>query len=218
MLAQRMQFGDMLNSILGIGWPLATLIFALFVVLLFRKPLQSFIERVRHVGKDGVSTNEIPTAQIQDSKKEAVEDLMRLGDSALLHEIENAILSDLKNRGLDCTSDSVKILSHHLSATKIALEFEQVHSVIFGSQIYLLKKLNEYPGKGLDSDFVEGHFKHVQTLFPSELGNWTIDNYLNFLFNRILIRKDIDQYRITVRGQEFLLWMIRMGRSENRPL
>lgn len=208
----------MLQTILGMGWPLATLLFAIFGTLIFRKPLYGFIERVRHVGKDGVSTNEIPKAQIEETKKKAVEDLMRLGDSALLQEIEKSILSDLQIRGLDCATDSVKILSRHLAATRIALEFEQVHSVIFGSQIYLLKKLNEYPGVGLNSDFVKKHFIDVQLLFPVDLGNWTLENYLNFLFNRFLIRKDFDSYRITVRGAEFLMWMVRMGRSESRPL
>jgi hypothetical protein len=202
----------------SIGWPIVTLIFAVFFVLLFRKPLFGFIERIRSVSKDGVSTESIQKAQIEEPKKKAVEDLMRLGDSTLLKEIEAAIADGLEKQGLDSGSDSVKVLTHHLAATQIALEFEQVHSVIFGSQIFLLKKLNEYPGVGLDSDFVAQHFAHVHKLFPESLGNWTIEQYLSFLFNRFLIRQDFGKYHITIRGAEFLIWMIRMSRSENRPL
>jgi len=204
--------------LISIGWPLVSLVFAVFFVLLFRKPLYGFIERIRSVSKDGLSTEAIPKAQIEEPKKKAVEDLMRLGDSMLLKEVEAAIAADLERRGLDSVTDSTKALTHHLAATQIALEFEQVHSVIFGSQIFLLKKLNEYPGAGLDSEFVEQHFTHVHELFPENLGNWTIDQYLSFLFNRFLMRQDFGKYHITVRGTEFLIWMIRMGRSENRPL
>ena len=84
------------------------------------------------LSKDGVSTEAIPKAQIEEPKRKAVEDLMRLGDSTLLKEVEAAIVDGLEKKGLDSASDSVKVLTHHLAATQIALEFEQVHSVIFG--------------------------------------------------------------------------------------
>lgn len=209
---------DVSQVLSSIGWPVAALLFAVFFVLIFYKPLHGFIERIRSVGKDGVSTDAIPKAQMAESKKQAVEDLMRLGDSALLREVEAAIFADLQHRGLDSEGDSAKVLTRHLAATQIALEFEQVHSVIFGSQIFLLKKLNEYQGTGLDPSYVEDHFKHVQELFPSGLGHWSLDQYLSFLLNRLLLRMDFGKYHITVRGAEFLMWLVRMGRNEDRPL
>jgi hypothetical protein len=95
---------------------------------------------------------------------------------------------------------------------------EQVHSVIFGSQLYLLKKLNEAASAGLESAVVDKHFDHVQKTFSDQLGTWSKDDYLHFLFTRVLIRTDEGRYRITVRANGFLMWLIRMGRSENRPL
>ncbi len=202
----------------SVGWPQAALVFALVFVLLFFKPLRGFIDRVRSVGKDGVTTADIPKAQIAETKKTAVEDLMRLGDSTLLKEVESAILGELEQKGLDATGDSVRVLTHYLAATQMALEFEQVHSVIFGSQIFLLKKLNEFSGVGLDPSYVQKHFDHVQGLFSEGLGDWNLEKYLSFLLNRLLIRMDFGKYHITVRGAEFLMWLVRMGRNENRSL
>lgn len=48
-----------------------------------------------------------PKSQIAESKTKAVEDLMKLGDSTLLKEVETAILTDLERRGLETTGDSV---------------------------------------------------------------------------------------------------------------
>ena len=139
-------------------------------------------------------------------------------DSALLKELEDIILKDLSNRKLDTASETTKVLARHLAATQIALEFEQVHGVIFRSQIYLLKKLNEAATAGLETAVIDRHVEHSQKLFPEQLGHWTRDDYLQFLFDRVLIRKDGGTYQITVSGKDFLMWIVRMGRSENRAL
>lgn len=209
---------NMAAIIASIGWPQAALLFALFFVAIFFRQLQRFIDRVQSVSKHGITTADIPKSQVAETKKKAVEDLMRLGDSTLLKELEAAIFSDLECKGLEITGDTVRVLTHHLAATQMALEFEQVHSVIFGSQIFLLKKLNEFIGNGLDPIYLQKHFDNAQNLFSEGLGDWTLEKYLNFLLNRVLIRMDSGKYHITVRGAEFLIWLIRMGRSENRPL
>lgn len=212
---------DISKLLSSIGWPQAALLFGLVFIAVFFGPVRRFIERIRSVGKDGVTTaavEALPSAQIAEQKKKAVEDLMRMPDSALLKELEDIILKDLKNRQLDTASDTTKVLARHLAATQIALEFEQVHGLIFGSQIYLLKQLNEAATVGLEAAVVDRHFESAQKLFSQQLGSWTRDDYLQFLFDRVLIRKDGNTYRITVRGNDFLMWIVRKGRSENRAL
>jgi hypothetical protein len=210
---------EILSLLASIGWPLAALLFGLVFIVAFFGPIRRFIERIKSAGKEGVTTLEaLPSAQIAEQKKKAVEDLMRMPDSALLNELEGIIVRDLASRHLDTGTDTTKVLVRHLAATQIALEFEQVHSVIFGSQLYLLKKLNEAASAGLEPAVIDKHFDHVQKMFADQLGSWSKDDYLHFLFNRILIRTDEGKYRITVRGNDFLMWLIRMGRSENRPL
>ncbi len=209
---------DLIEFVKSIGWPQAALLFAFVFIGLFRKELRSFLGRVRSVGKDGVVTDDIPKPQSAESKTKAVDDLMRSPDSLLLNEVETTVLKELRDRGLETSSDAVKVLARRLAATVIALEFEQVYNTIFGSQIYLLKKLNEFLGVGVDQKYVLHHYEHVQKMFSEAFGDWTLDRYLGFLNDRKLIRMDLEKYSITVRGAEFLLWLVRMGRSEKRNL
>jgi hypothetical protein len=105
-----------------------------------------------------------------------------------------------------------------LAGSKILLEFEQIYGLIFGSQIELLKKLNEVVGQGLKMEDVISQYEHVRELFKDILGKWSIEQYMTFLFNRLLVTVDGDTCHITNLGVEYLTWMTRNGRSENKPL
>jgi hypothetical protein len=65
---------------------------------------------------------------------------------------------------------------------------------------------------------VIAHFEHVRELFNEQLGEWSFDQYMVFLLARSLVTVDRDTYHITNLGVEYLTWMARNGRSENRPL
>jgi len=123
-----------------------------------------------------------------------------------------------KGRGLETDGDTIKVLIKHLGAAKILLEFEQIHNLIFGSQIFLLKKLNEVAGQGKPREFVAAHFEQIKSLFPEILGNWSLEQYLVFLLSRLLITIKGNVFHITNLGVEYLTWMIRNGRREDKPL
>lgn len=202
----------------SLGWPHISLIFGIVFIIVFNKAIRDFIGRIRSVSKQGVSTEAVPGAQNDEKRKQAVQELMNLGDSALLFEAEKLIREDLERRGLGTEGDTIKVLIRHLSVTQLVLDFEQIYNSIFGSQIFLLKKLNEVAGQGVGREFLETHFKHVQALFPIELGNWTLEGYLAFLFSHTLLTVKNGNYHITIKGVEFLLWLIKMGRREDRLL
>lgn len=203
----------------ALGWPHFSFLFALIFVLLFRSQLAGLISRVTSIGKEGVKASPTPEAQREKQKTEAVQELLlAIGDSIVLRDVEGSIKSDLSSRGLEIEGDAVKVLIKHLAAAKILLEFEQVHNLIFGSQIYLLKKLNEVAGQGQKRDNVLSHFEHVRERFKSALGNWSFEQYMAFLLGRSLITVDNDTYHITNLGVEYLTWLARSGRSENRPI
>jgi len=100
----------------------------------------------------------------------------------------------------------------------VLLEFEQIHNLIFGGQIFLLKKLNEVTGQGKPIEFVANHFEHVKGLFPEQLGDWSIEQYLAFLVERLLITTKGNISHITNLGVEYLTWVIRNGKREDNPL
>lgn len=201
------------------GWPHFSFLFGLIFLLLFKNQLGDLISRVTSIGKEGVKAAPTPEAQREKKKTEAVQELLlAIGDSIVLRDIEGRIKSDLTDRELEIDGDTVKVLIKHLAAVKLLLEFEQVYNLIFGSQIYLLKKLNEVVGQGQNRQNVIAHFEHVREMFKSDLGDWSFEQYMAFLINRSLVTVDNETYHVTNFGVEYLTWMARNGRSENRPL
>jgi len=203
----------------SLSWSHLTFLFAVFFVLLFRKPLFGLISRITSIDKSGIKASQTPEAQREEQKKESVQELLLvIGDSIVLRDVEGRIKADLKGRGLETDGDTIKVLIKHLGAAKILLEFEQIHNLIFGSQIFLLKKLNEVAGQGKPREFVAMHFEQIKSLFPELLGNWSSEQYLAFLLSRLLITIEGNVFHITNLGVEYLTWMIRNGRREDKPL
>ena len=209
---------SIIKLIISFGWPHVSLIFALIFIFVFKRPISVFIGRIKSVGKEGLKTESIQTVEIEEKRKQAVEELMKFGDSNVTNELENFIRQDLVNRGLATDSDTVKVLIRHLAATQLALDFEQIYNIIFGSQIFLLRQLNEAAGVGLDHDAIKSHFEHVQGLFSEQLNSWTLEQYLSFLFGRTLITIKDNNYHLTIKGVDFLIWITKTARSENQPL
>ena len=147
--------------------------------------------------------------------KKAVDKLLSaIGDNIVISELEKQITDDLKSNNLPVEGASIKVLVKHLAGTQLLLAFERIHNVIFGSQIFLLKKLNESLGVGKPMSFVEQHIEHVRSVFSDTLSSWDDEQYLGFLYDRLLIVRHNDQLHITNLGVEYLTWLVRNGRSE----
>jgi len=203
----------------ALSWPHFVFLFALVFLVVFRSQLAGLISRITSIDKSGVKAAPTPEAQREKKKTDAVQELLiAVGDSIVLRDIEGRIKSDLMNRELETEGDTPKVLIKYLAGALILLEFEQIHNLIFGSQIYLLKKLNEVVGQGQQREYVITHFEHIRGVFSEQLGNWSFDQYMAFLLSRHLVTVDKDNYHITNLGVEYLTWIAKNGRSENRPL
>jgi hypothetical protein len=204
-----------------LAWPFVAVVLGIFVSLIFRAQIAQFINRIKNVGAKGITT-ELPPPESQqeqrESNAEAVQHLLDVvGTSVVIAEQEQRILSELEEKGLDANSDSARVLIKHLAGTQLLLAFERAYSSIFGSQIFLLKKLNEVTGPGRDLGFVTAHVENIKALFP-ELADWTFEQYLSFLYTHLLVIREGDRFHITHFGVEFLTWMMRNGRSESKLL
>lgn len=212
-----MDLGTVLQAL---GWPHFVFLFALVCLLLFRPQLAGLLGRITSIDKSGIKAFPTPEAQREEKKNEAALELLEaIGSSIVLRDVEGLIHQELGNCGLETSGDTVKVLIKQLAATRILVEFEQIHNFIFGSQIFLLKRLNEVAGQGKPKQFVDDYFIDLQVkVFPEAFGNWTADQYLGFLHQRLLILLKDGTYHITNLGVEYLTWMARNGRSENNPL
>ncbi|MDD5241655.1 MAG: hypothetical protein PHG47_08040 [Sulfuricella sp.] len=203
----------------AITWHHLAFIFALAFIAIFKQPLSELIRRTTKIGKEGLIAGSAPEAQREKSNPEAVQQLLDvIGNSIVITDIESRVKAELTEKGFNTDGDTVKVLIRHLAGTQLLLKFEQIHSLIFGSQIFLLKKLNEVAGQGKPLTFVNDHIDYIKTIYPSGLGEWTYDQYLSFMYGRLLLVRHGDMIHITNLGVEYLTWVARNGRSENNPL
>lgn len=198
-------------------WPVVVLIGSIVFLLLFRQQIVSFLGRVRKVGTGGLETYPLPQESTEGGRKKVVDELMGSQDSQLVQEQQELIKEDLKKRGLEAESDAARVLIKHLAQTQIELSFEWAYGSIYGTQIVLLKKLNEVVGKGQPPEFVSAYLASVKERYPNQFKDWDLERYLTFLRNHLLITIKDGNYHITVKGVDFLLWLTRYGRSEDRP-
>ncbi|MBI5888237.1 MAG: hypothetical protein HZB82_05950 [Deltaproteobacteria bacterium] len=200
-----------------IGWPHVTLVFAAFFIIIFRKALNGLISRVTSIDKSGVKVAPTPEIQREEQKKEFVQELLlAAGDSVMIRDIEERIKTELTSKGLETNGDTVVVLIKHLAATQLFLKFEQTHSVIFGSQIFLLKKLNEVAGQGKPQEFIVAHFENTKKIYPATFEKWSLEQYLSFLFSWSLLTVKDNNYHITNLGVDYLTWIARYGKSEDK--
>lgn len=207
---------EVLNAI---TWQHLVFLFFLVFIFVFRGPIATLLPRIKKIGKDGVTTESSPEVQLEKHDPEAVQQLLDVvGTSIVISDIEKNIKDDLIQRGLEANSDTAKILIRHLAGTRLLLSFEQIHSLIFGSQIFLLKKLNVVAGQGRSIEFVHAHIDHIKSLYSDQLSTWSYEQYLAFLYGKTLIIRDGNTVHITNLGVEYLTWIARNGRKENSPL
>lgn len=147
-----------------------------------------------------------------------IKDLMSYGQEfSIISEQEDIIIRDLKGRDLEHESKTAKVLIHQLAAVQVLNWFERTYNTLFGSQIALLKLLNESIS-GVTNSFVSNYFEDVKNRYPKVLDVWKTENYLQYLITSRLIEKNEENITITKRGKEFLIWLSKSGASENKIL
>lgn len=161
------------------------------------------------------------TAQATDSNNSTkVKELLdTISKTIVIDELEKSIKHELTEKGLNIDGDTNTVLIRHLAGTQLLLAFERIDSLIFGSQLRLLKILNSVSGVGKPEQFVIEYFAKVKSDFGDAFKEWDLTRYLEFMFARLLITTDDNNnLHITNLGVEYLTWLTRNGINENKPL
>ena len=202
-------------------WIHLVFLFAVLFLLVFRDQVSSLISRTRKIGKEGLSADPVPEKQQEkiETNSEAVQKLLNMvSDSHLINNLEESIYIDLEDRNISDDTDKVKVLVNQLAVTQTLLAFEIVYSLIFGSQIILLEKINEVRAQGMETNAVNQYFDQVKATYPEQLEQWSSARYLKFLLENSLIHHNDGKYYITESGTEFLIWLTKNGRSKVKLL
>lgn len=194
---------------------IAVMFLGLAFFMLFRKSIDGAISRMRNIDKSGVAFDSVQRgAQPERDPSSEAEALKREMDNALVREAEDFIKNEFKKRGLS-GEESLNIAIRYLAATHLALQFENVFRIIWGSQLRLLSDLNTRP-TGQPIDTLKPFYEAGAKVFPGVYQNYPFERWLGFLQEFGLIRNDNGTIRVTVRGREFLTYLTREGRSLER--
>ena len=216
------------------SWPMAVALIAVAFMLVFRVQINALIARTKSVSatRDGFSTQglEQQKAEAEASpapaagavavvssemiSAEAHRLLMDIADSPALAEMVANFRNDLESKKLDLGTEAARVLLRYVAAATMWLGFEQAYLSIFGSQIQLLKALNQT--RGISAVAIAARVEWAKSQH-SGLATFTADSYLQYLVNHRLIFLDEHTWRLTPLGSEFLVWLVRQGRSEDKP-
>ncbi len=200
-------------------WPAVTIGCVIFACVYFRKQLSALLDRTTSVGKDGLRASP-PTGQTtQDiDRVRKAQELVEVLTSPVVREREELIRKELKEKGLEDQSETVKVLTRYLATTQLIVAFEELYRTIFGSQIFLLKAANENRAGGITDDFVTEHFENVKRMFAPTFDQWKSENYIRFLLISGLLTRAGQSYGITNLGVDFLEWITKIGAPERKGL
>jgi hypothetical protein len=129
---------------------------------------------------------------------------------------QEEVRAELNRLGFSQTdAETVDILIWHLAASQCVAFFERTYRIIYGSQLDALDHLNSY-GKQSLAFLGTVFFDTAKKLEESFYGDTTFDQWFSFLVNYSLVEVQDQSASITVRGRDFLLWIVNVGLPRHR--
>jgi len=156
--------------------------------------------------------NEAAAIVATPSTRAAIDDFYRTYDNALLLEIEANIRAQAN--AYQGGNDRENFLVRSYATLGIIALFENMWLLIFGSQIRALHAVNAQAR--LETELRQ--FYEEATRGNPPLMNYPFDNWLGFMVSQLLIRQDGGIINVTLRGREFLKYLVETGKSAHERL
>ena len=122
---------------------------------------------------------------------------------------ENSIREDLDHMKID-ESRQIEILIKSLASAQGTLNYENIHRVIWGSQLSLLRHLNT-TSKGSSLEVLKVFYDEGSVRAPDMYANYSFEQYLAYLTACNLIEKHDNCYLITQLGVDYLGYLTLYG-------
>ncbi|VVO20333.1 hypothetical protein PS712_04182 [Pseudomonas fluorescens] len=197
----------------GLGWPHAVLIMFCVGVYYFKGEIKSVIPRIKRIGSDGFEV-ESQSPPVQPTVKDGEVKNIPKGDFPHTFDVALRIVQkDIEGKS---DADALQHLIGDDAGWRVLWYFETIYSYIYGGQIRLLQLLNQRGTMGMTLAEVEAEWEEHKSRNKPTMDKWEMQPYLDFLKSRELILLEGDTLKITFTGNEFLTWMAKYGRSDNR--
>lgn len=201
---------DLLKTI---AWPLVVMIVAIYYKT---ETIKDLLPRLRKAGPTGVEFD--PAAQqktiasdIVASSSELKQKNNLLPPTPAISQVESKLADDLKK--ID-PGDQIALLTRELAVARLIVAFERIYRVLFGSQIYGLRRLNEVQ----KATIADAHalYETFRSQTPSDYPI-SFDVWIGFLKNQELVKENNGTVEITDIGRDFLLYITQNRLIESKP-
>jgi hypothetical protein len=183
---------------------LAVFVFALIAFIWFSKRLGSPVQST------GSTPSQDITPPAEKNKFQNVEDFYKTYDNSMLLETEELVRQEAKNYAPG--NDRERFLIRNLASGAIMYIFDIVWYTVYKSQLLLLEKLNTQP---LTTAQVRAYYDEAAKANPGTYQKYSFDEWLGFLRIWYMVVQNGDTFAISVRGKEFLKYLVHQGRSIN---
>jgi hypothetical protein len=188
---------------------------AVIALAMFYKPIARLIDRISGASKDGITFERPQEVGEVKSALLSFTDLMKEPVSASILEREKTIQNQLQAFNLKNEEEKISVLSRALATARVALEFNNIANIIFGSQVTLLIQLSG-THNGITQNQAEIIFEQAKTAFPELHGERKLEDWLMYLHSSNLITLTENKIDITQFGTDFLKHLVDSRMAYNR--
>jgi hypothetical protein len=198
-------FRALTQLLVGLAWPAAVLLLG----WLFRHEIRNKFSDIESAGLSGVT--------FRAQEKKGVVDIQGLQLDVANHRpavrmIEESIFNELKRLA---DEEQIKTLVNQLAIARLGRHFEEIYSIIFGSQIDGLRRI-EAAGGDVSLGDAEEFYANVQS--QNEFyAKHTFSEWSQYLKVMNLVRMEGSTVTLTDMGQEFLLFVASVKANQTRP-
>lgn len=192
-------------------WPtvavICIIILGIIALILLRPALLRLIDRTSKAGKDGITFERPQEGKNPQQSLLSFDDLMKLPITATVLSREKTTEVGLQSFKLRDEKEKTAVLIRALATTQVALEFNNISAIIFGSQLNLLVHLSGTT-QGVSLEQAEIIFKQAQKNFPALHETRTLIEWLSYLLTHNLVTQTNDKIDITQYGTDFLKHLV----------
>jgi hypothetical protein len=143
--------------------------------------LKSVLPRIKKLGKDGLDIAPPGSGWDAEEVKKEAEEAARstaIGGHDLMFPAETMIATQSVDAELQSVpADSqIQFLRNSLATWRVLWLFENIYAAIFGSQIKLLRLLNQRGAGGIGQEELTNHWEEYRNSVGAALNAWTMDD------------------------------------------
>jgi hypothetical protein len=133
-------------------------------------------------------------------------------DSASIADAKQRILQKI-HAGPKDLGQQLDLVVHDLATALVELEFIRLHASLYRSQIRMMRAINVHQSQAMSRQEAEAAYQKLVAA-DSAVSGAPFKDWVGFLVSKQLLNVGVDSFALTVRGQDFLVWLVRNGIAE----